>query len=123
MQGVGGSSTQYELGVTLAEEALQAVGVSGELRLVGHSLGDGIASVASLSTGLNATTFNASGLSQNTIDSMLPDGVSLNNVEQSITGYYIETDILTNLQELTPLPDALGNQVGLSLIHTDAADD
>jgi len=81
----------------------QAVGIGGELakngadvQITGHSLGGGLASAASGTSGLDATTFNAAGLAGNTIKD---SGAVVKS--SNINAYRVSGEILTNTQELS----------------------
>ena len=68
--------------------------------LTGHSLGGGLASAAAIASGQDATTFNAAGLSQNTINqaNTIRTGANASGVAQ-VSAYYVRGEILTVLQE------------------------
>src|SRR3546814_2651561 len=57
---------QYNQAVALAKEAEVAFG-DGNVVFTGHSLGGGLASAAALSVDASAVTFNAAGLSNETL--------------------------------------------------------
>lgn len=62
--GLDGISDQQFDAIMLARELREALGTKGtELTYTGHSLGGGLASLASLATGNKAVTFNAAGVS------------------------------------------------------------
>ncbi len=68
--------------------------------ITGHSLGGGLASAAAIASGRDATTFNAAGLSQNTINAA--NAVrSANNVSgvADVSAYYVRGEILSALQD------------------------
>src|SRR5258706_59469 len=58
---MGQYSAQYDQSVTNAKKLEQVLG--DKLSFAGHSLGGGLASANALATGLEATTFNAAGIS------------------------------------------------------------
>ena len=101
-QALGFKTPQYEQAVALAKAVRDALGDN--VVLVGHSLGGGLASAASYATGLNAITFNAAG-----VNSRYSHGSS-----SQITAHYIRGDILSTLQDITPLSNAAGNRVAHS---------
>ena len=115
-QGLGLPATEYNQAVALATEAKAAFGNS--LAITGHSLGGGLASIASLATDSAAVTFNASGLNDDTIKRLIPDGDVNALKQQADTGlirrYAIGGEILTSVQESTPLPDAVGHKITLN---------
>jgi len=115
-QGVGLPAAEYSQAVSLATEAKAAFGPS--LAITGHSLGGGLASIASLATDSAAVTFNASGLNDETIRRLIPDG-NLDALKQQgndglIRRYAVSGEILTTVQESTPLPDAIGHKITLN---------
>jgi hypothetical protein len=98
-QGLGLSTAQYNQARVLAQDARDAFGSN--LAITGHSLGGGLASEASLATGVPAVTFNAAGLSDQTIRDL---GFSPNEgrelaADGLIRRYDTQHDILTNLQQ------------------------
>lgn len=103
---LGGNSSRYRSAVNIAKDVqLQNPGVS--VTLVGHSLGGGEAALAAAATGLNAITFNAAGVN-------LGNYGYANARTNQITNYSIIGEPLTTFQLLTPVPNALGNQVYLA---------
>ncbi|MBO7942079.1 DUF2974 domain-containing protein, partial [Streptomyces sp. S9] len=65
-QGLGFEDAQYNQAIALAREAKVAFG--DEVVITGHSLGGGLAGVASISSGIPAVTFNASGVHDKTLE-------------------------------------------------------
>jgi len=61
-----------------------------------------------------AVTFNAAGLSEATARRY---GVDIRNAEK-IDAYYIRGDILSVIQDYSPLPNAIGNRIPLTAYHT-----
>lgn len=117
-QGLGMDASQYSSAIELAKRAEHVLG-DGNVALTGHSLGGGLASAASLATGASAVTFNSSGLSNNTLESL---GFNPNAVRDSVAEsgqvrrYAVNGDPLTAAQEDAPLlpivgspPDAIGH--------------
>ena len=110
-QGVGLDSEQYSSAIELAKRAEQVFG-DGNVALTGHSLGGGLASAASLATGASAVTFNSSGLSNETLESL---GFSPNAVRDSVSDsgqvrrYAVNGDPLTLAQEDVPLLPIVGS--------------
>ena len=100
-QGAGLRSSQYDQAVELAKAVHEATG--GNVVLVGHSLGGGLASAGAYATGADAVTFNASGLSRR--NRRGPGG--------DIRAHYIKGDLLSVLQDLTPIiaPSAAGTRI------------
>jgi hypothetical protein len=90
-----------------------------EFIFTGHSLGGGLASAASVVSGMRAVTFNAAGLHENTLNNASPDSQQGALVRFSDNGaglirtIYTDHDILTQLQDLfhhhsLPIPKAIG---------------
>ena len=99
-QGVGLKASQYEQAIKLAEQVYMATG--GNVIMVGHSLGGGLASAGSYATGARAVTFNAAGLHSRYRTGKPGD----------IRAHYIAGDPLTRLQGLNPLmPRAAGTRI------------
>ena len=103
------------------KQRLEANGVKADqLSLTGHSLGGGIASIASLTSGVRAATFNASGVSDMTKTLSVArryvqhgEFVSSEGEKGKITAYTASGDPLTQLQDYSALPDAYGRRVRL----------
>ena len=101
LQAFGFRSSQYEQAIRLAEQVHQATG--GNVTLVGHSLGGGLASAGSFATGARAITFNAAGL-----HSRYREGEP-----GQIRAHYIRGDPLSLVQDFVPfLPEAAGTRIG-----------
>ena len=104
-----------ELG-TQVRSALEANGIDhSRLQFTGHSLGGGLASMASIATGLKGTTFNPAGLGSNDIDyardhraDLYGEASSTSVDKKRVTAYVSEDDILNDLQDHSPAPDAFG---------------
>jgi len=100
VQALGFRSSQYEKAVALAQSVAAKVG-AGNLIIVGHSLGGGLASAAAIATGARAITFNAAGLNR----------IYRNGSAADIRAHYTRGDILNMVQRYTPLPNSVGVQV------------
>ncbi|HEY0178242.1 MAG TPA: hypothetical protein VGC30_01265, partial [Dokdonella sp.] len=119
-QGLGLPAAQYDQAVALATKAKAAFGDG--LVITGHSLGGGLASVASVATDSAAVTFNAAGLSDATIRRLVPDADVGALKQQAADGlirrYAVDGDVLTGEQETGALqgvmPDALGHKIELN---------
>lgn len=122
-QGLGMDSAQYSTAIELAKRAEHVFG-EGNVALTGHSLGGGLASAASLATGTPAVTFNASGLSNQTIESL---GFNPNQARASLAEdgqvrrYAVNGDPLTLAQEDIPIlplvgspPEAIGHALRIN---------
>ena len=118
-QALGLTTEQYKQAITLAQSAVRAFG-RGNVIFTGHSLGGGLASAAMLATGAPGVTFNAAGLSDNTLRS-LDLGKTPNAIREELAGsgqirrYNVEGDLLTGLQQGAMLaPDAVGHELRLA---------
>jgi putative lipase involved disintegration of autophagic bodies len=67
--------------------------------ITGHSLGGGLASLASLSTNIIATTFNAAGLHSSVLSA--PCNVDIYNAINLIKAYIVEGEIVDMWQSTT----------------------
>ncbi|QDV23532.1 hypothetical protein [Aureliella helgolandensis] len=117
---------QYIAAMDLTYYLAQLSPVESSLSISGHSLGGGMASAASLLTGIQARTFNAAGLQPHTIP-LIPAYraamLNFDRAESLITAYavneFVSTerslpDLLTFLQtHVTALPRAVGRQVSI----------
>lgn len=110
-QGLGMDASQYSSAIELAKRAEHVLG-DGNVALTGHSLGGGLASAASLATGASAVTFNSSGLSNNTLESL---GFNPNAARESVAEsgqvrrYAVNGDPLTGAQEDVPALPIVGS--------------
>ena len=117
-QGAGLAIDQYESALALAERADKVFG-AGNVAVSGHSLGGGLAAAAMLSVGAPGVTFNAAGLSDNTLR-RLELGASANAVRADtaasgeIRRYNVEGELLTGIQQGPPLPDAVGHELRIA---------
>lgn len=122
-QGLGMDSSQYSAAMELAAQAEQVFG-DGNVALTGHSLGGGLASAASLYTGAPAVTFNASGLSNQTLESLNfnPNQARASMAEDGqVRRYAVNGDPLTLAQEDIPVlplvgspPEAIGHALRIN---------
>ncbi|MDF3026939.1 MAG: hypothetical protein K0S23_1246 [Fluviicola sp.] len=88
-QGGGGSEEQYEMAARIGNIYKDTKNTI----FVGHSLGGGLASLASLVSGKTAYTFNAAGLSTRTMKRYGVEGKS----QSTIRAYVIEYEVLNYL--------------------------
>lgn len=99
---------QYRKAIELADKVQEYAGQK-NLIITGHSLGGGLASIASVATGCNASTFNAAGLHPKTLKDQ---ELSPNSMGQ-IQAYYSTDDPLNMIQNnrsiLGPLLVSSGN--------------
>ena len=121
LQGLGFESGQYRDAVALAEAAHRVFG-DGNVAFTGHSLGGGLASAASLATGVPGVTFNASGLSDQTLESLgfNPNAVRDDAADSGqLRRYIVNGDPLNAAQQDLPIIPLLGmsppNAVGHEL--------
>ncbi len=119
-QATGLPARQYQQAVALATQAKTAFGDS--LALTGHSLGGGLASVASVATDSAAVTFNAAGVNNNTLRQLVP-GADVAALKQEaddglVRRYAVKGEILTGEQESGAFrgfaPDAIGHKITLN---------
>lgn len=97
----GKQTAQYEAAIKVAVQVRDKLGSS--FLIAGHSLGGGLAAAAAYETGIRAITFNAAGLHASYRDT---------DVSPAIRAHYIEGDILTATQNVTPyLPTAAGTAI------------
>ncbi|QTD45701.1 Mbeg1-like protein [Ottowia testudinis] len=113
-QGLGLSTDQYRQAVEFATRADGVFG-TGNIAITGHSLGGGLASAAMLATGAPGATFNAAGLSDNTLRALgfaSPNAVRADLASNGqIRRYNVAGELLTGIQQGTPLPDAVGHEL------------
>jgi len=102
MQGMNKDSAYYSRAVSIGK-ALAKSGA--DVDIVGHSLGGGMASAASRTSGLAATTFNSAGLNPLTVARY--GGTPL---ASDIQAYRVEGEVLTAAQEKSHglMPTAVG---------------
>jgi len=99
-QAVGLETEQYDRAIILAGNMEDSRGSNG-FRVTGHSLGGGLASAASITTGAQGTTFNASGVHPFTTGRP-PYGVSETtraNHSGNVDAYYNSNDPLSKVQD------------------------
>ncbi len=118
-QAAGLPAPQYRQAVELATEVSEALGPR-LVGMTGHSLGGGLAAVASLRTGVAAVTFNAAGVRNATLERLgiARDVRDLAAESGHVRRYTVDNDILTELQEhtvrtRTVLPDPIGHRIRL----------
>jgi len=104
-QMVTGSSAQFEQAYQYVKDMRNKYG--GSPTLVGHSLGGGLAAAVGVQLGLQARTFNAEGVNARTVGGQ----AVLARARDLVINYFTGGDWLTTLQQLTPLPNAAGQQV------------
>jgi hypothetical protein len=118
-QGLGFDTAQYNQAMALARMAKVAYG--DDLAITGHSLGGGLAAAAALAADVPAVTFNAAGVNDRTLSriGLDPDAAREEAENGLIRRYAVRNEILTDLQERTPImrslmPDAPGHKIELA---------
>lgn len=101
-QSMGRDTAYYSQAIEIGERT--ALMSPGPVRMVGHSLGGGMASAAAGAGGFDASTFNAAGLHDNTIAQLQ------RNDDARVTAYFIEGEALSVAQDDSRLPDAAGER-------------
>ncbi|HVI59605.1 MAG TPA: lipase family protein [Luteimonas sp.] len=123
-QAFGMDTKQYNQAIALAKEAEVAFG-DGNVAFTGHSLGGGLASAAALSVDASAVTFNAAGLSNETLRNLgLNPNAARDQVADSgqVRRYVVNGDPLTLAQQDAPVlpipfapplspPNAVGHEL------------
>lgn len=103
-QGLGLPTKQYNAAVQFADKWKAVAGK--QVILTGHSLGGGLASYASIKTGLHATAVNSAPLALNHL--------GLNPLKaRNITQYYVPGEALSILNAKNPLDIRPGNQIAV----------
>ena len=103
-QGAGANSPYYEKAVEIGTKLRRK---AADVDIAGHSLGGGMASAASVASGLPATTYNAAGLNPETVAKY---GGTVTT--PSIQAYRVDGEVLTWAQENSflkgEMPKAMG---------------
>ena len=108
-QGLGLPTKQYNEAVDFANKWKSAAGSNAIL--TGHSLGGGLASYASLKTGLHATAVNSAPLAL--------DHLGFNPFKaRNITQYYVPGEALSVLNKANPLDLRPGNSIAVQGKHS-----
>jgi len=102
-----GVSKQFDQSIENADLISKDLGDS-ELTFTGHSLGGGLASANALATGRDALTFNASGLSQATIEEY---ELSQNYSTQQIHAFVVRGEGLDWIQSSLNINPAYGTRI------------
>lgn len=119
-QGLGGFNTQYSTAIKIGREVIDNPAFAGQTVFTGHSLGGGLASAASVVSGIHADTFNSAGLMRttlqydengNTVSGNPFELAQYDNSMALIDAYCLDWDILSFVQDKTPLQDALGRRI------------
>ena len=99
-QGIGADSPYYKNAVLLGRRLQRASNID----ISGHSLGGGMASAASLSSGKPAWTFNAAGLNSGTVEKY---GAKIIGSTDNIQAYRVQGELLTKIQEGNTIDDVI----------------
>jgi hypothetical protein len=103
-QGSGADSPYYKRAVDIGTKLLKK---GADIDIAGHSLGGGMASAASVASGLPATTYNAAGLNPETVTKY---GGTV--MAPSIDVYQVDEEVLTGLQENSVLSGKMPKAIG-----------
>jgi type VI secretion system secreted protein VgrG len=103
-QGLGFETDQYNEAHRLGQAMRNAYGPNG-YEITGHSLGGGLASMASVSSGTPATTFNSAGLHPKTAKRV---GADIARGNDLIETYAVKGEVLTSVQSVPFAKQALG---------------
>ena len=93
---LGGSAAQYELAYQMAKKLVSFAENGAEVTFVGHSLGGGLAALASMATGCTAITFNPAVVADIWTDKLKMDNTY--HGTSNIYGYVMEGDYITSAQ-------------------------
>ena len=120
-QGLGGFTEQYNAALEIGRRLKDVAIFSGRAVLTGHSLGGGLASAAAVVSGFHADTFNAAGLTRSALqfnehgEEIAGDPRELARYENAATGlidaYFLDYDLLSFVQDSTPLQNAIGKRI------------
>ncbi len=123
-QGLGKFTDQYATALEIGRYLPTNGNLAERTLITGHSLGGGLASIASIGSGYHADTFNAAGLTEETLyfdffgNPRAPIPHELERYRflsaSLIDAYYVDCDLLSFVQDRTPLPSAIGNRVLLT---------
>lgn len=112
-QAVGLDTAQYGQAACFAKEC--KVGFGDKITMTGHSLGGGLAAIASAVTGCEAVTFNPAGVHDKTFRRVGIDPEKFRGAAEQglIRKYVVRGEILDRVQRLLPVPDAPGHRIDL----------
>jgi hypothetical protein len=100
LQGLNKDSAYYRRAVEIGKKLGSTVS---PVDIAGHSLGGGLCSAASVASGKDCWSFNAAGLRPETV-------ARYGGTPQpsKVYAYHVDGEILTTVQHLMPLPEAIG---------------
>ncbi|MEI7774612.1 MAG: hypothetical protein WCK17_07530 [Verrucomicrobiota bacterium] len=114
-QSLGEGSPYYWKAMHMARKVARSIGdQTNTVEFTGHSLGGGLASAASMVSNIKATTQNAAGLHKNTVERFVagPTHLDPDVGRKLVNAYRIDdadkTEMLTSLNKLPLVPDAVG---------------
>jgi hypothetical protein len=112
-QAVGLDTAQYGQAACFAKEC--KVGFGDKITMTGHSLGGGLAALASAVTGCEAVTFNPAGVHDKTFRRAGIDPDKFRDAAEQglIRKYVVRGEILDRLQNVLPAPAAPGHRIEL----------
>jgi hypothetical protein len=93
-QGIGWDTPYYRNSVDIGNSLSRS---GADVEITGHSLGGGMASAASRTSGLPATTFNSAGLNSGTVSQY--GGTPATPLVENIQAFRVNGEILTAIQE------------------------
>jgi RHS repeat-associated protein len=115
-QGAGLTTEQYRDAIKKTAEYALDPRYSGNLELIGHSLGGGLASAAALTSQLPATVFNPAGVNLDTVKRINVESFDDANANKLIKVYRVGGELLTTLQDSSiwanvpkGMPPTIGN--------------
>lgn len=112
-QGLGMDTSQYRQASAFASECKVQFGDS--LVLTGHSLGGGLAAIASATTNTPAVTFNPAGVHRKTLEraGVDPEGFQRAAENGLIRKYVVKGEVVSRVNSLPFVPKAPGAQIVL----------
>lgn len=112
-QGLGMDTAQYRQATSFAQECKVQYG--DKLMLTGHSLGGGLACIASAATSVPCVTFNPAGVHRKTLEraGVDPDGFREAAEAGLVRKYVVKGEILDRVNKLPLAPKAHGAQITL----------
>ena len=142
-QGVGLQTDHYNRALALGDNIDAPANT--RVTITGHSLGGGLASAAAMASERDATTFNAAGLSETTLDEANRIAGKDGRVDvPDISAFYVRGEVLSSLQDggdrvvggllgaylggpwggaagatVTDFPEAVGTRIGLDPVRPD----
>lgn len=134
-QGVGIPTDYYNRALEIGQRLVVPEG--SRITLTGHSLGGGLASAAATAAEMDATTFNAAGLSDRTLTDAHEIAAADGQMEvPDISAFYVRGDLLSTLQDggdrmigallggafgaqNLDMPEAIGTRIELDPVRPD----